>query len=108
VGLAVFAYDLDGHLGYLVNPRIIRTSGSQEGMEGCLSVPGVSALTSRAEYAVVAGEDTHGRPITVEGGGELARCFQHEVDHLDGMLYVDRLAGPERRRVLREIRELQR
>jgi peptide deformylase len=108
VGLAVFAYDVDGHLGYVVNPRVVRTSGVQSSPEGCLSLPGISADTPRATYAVIAGEDRHGRPVTVEGEGELARCLQHEVDHLDGVLYVDRLEGDGRRRVLREIRELQR
>jgi peptide deformylase len=108
VGLAVFAYDVDGHLGYVVNPRVVRTSGVQSSPEGCLSLPGISADTPRAAYAVIAGEDRHGRPVTVEGEGELARCLQHEVDHLDGVLYVDRLEGDGRRRVLREIRELQR
>jgi peptide deformylase len=107
VGLAVFAYDVDGHLGYVVNPRIVGTSGVQEGPEGCLSIPGVDAVTPRAAYAVVAGEDRRGSPLAVEGGGELARCLQHEVDHLDGVLYVDRLTGAERRRVLRHVRGVQ-
>jgi peptide deformylase len=104
VGLAVFVYNVDLRLGCVVNPRIVTASGSDHGPEGCLSVPGVTANTPRAAHVVVTGVSVTGRPVTVEGTGELARCLQHETDHLDGMLYVDRLAGPERRRILSELR----
>jgi peptide deformylase len=104
VGLAVFVYHVDGRLGCVVNPRLVETSGSDDGPEGCLSVPGLTASTPRAAHAVVTGLGVTGRPVTVEGDGELARCLQHETDHLDGVLYLDRLTGPERRRVLAELR----
>jgi peptide deformylase len=104
VGLAVFVYHVDGRLGCVVNPRLVETSGSDDGPEGCLSVPGLTASTPRAAHAVVTGFGVTGRPVTVEGDGELARCLQHETDHLDGVLYLDRLTGPERRRVLAELR----
>ncbi len=103
-GLAAFSYNVDGQLGYVINPRIVELSGRQEGPEACLSIPGVTANRERASRAVVEGVDASGRPVRVSGTGELARCLQHETDHLAGTLYIDALAGPERRRVMREIR----
>jgi peptide deformylase len=103
--LAVFAYNVDGSLGYVINPFLAETDGEQVGAEACLSIPGVSALRPRAARAVVTGVDTDQRPMTVAGDGELARCLQHETDHLRGELYIDRLAGPERSSVLRALRE---
>jgi peptide deformylase len=99
VGLAVFSYNVDGHLGYLINPRIAQASGSQEGPEGCLSIPGITATRRRAAYAAAEGVDLDQRPVTVAGTGELARCLQHETDHLRGELFIDRLDRAERRRV---------
>ncbi len=107
VGLAVFSYNVDGELGYVVNPVLAETSGEQDGPEACLSLPGVSAMRPRAARAVVTGVDVTGREITVSGDGELARCLQHETDHLRGELYIDRLAGAERVAVLRRLREPQ-
>ena len=104
VGLAVFVYNVDGRLGCVVNPRVVVASGSDAGPEGCLSVPGLTARTTRATEVVVTGVGVTGRPVTVEGTGELARCLAHETDHLDGVLYLDRLDGAERRRVLAELR----
>jgi peptide deformylase len=104
VGLAAFSYYVDGRLGYVVNPRVVRLSGEYDGLEACLSVPGVSASTPRAMHAVVAGVDVHGDPVEVAGSGELARCLQHETDHLQGILYIDRLTGDERRFAIRQIR----
>jgi peptide deformylase len=104
VDLRVFVYDCpddDGvrHRGVVVNP-VIETSERPEGMpdpdddwEGCLSVPGESYPTGRADWAKVTGFDTEGNPVEVEGTGYLARCFQHETDHLDGVIYLDRLVG---------------
>jgi peptide deformylase len=106
VGLAVFVYNVEGRLGCVVNPRVVETAGTDDGPEGCLSVPGLTARTPRAAEVVVTGVGVTGRPVTVEGTGELARCLQHETDHLDGVLYLDRLEGPERRRVLGELRTL--
>jgi peptide deformylase len=104
VGLAVFSYNLDGRLGYVVNPRVVELSGSYSGPEACLSVPGVAADTPRAGYALVAGVDVHGDPVEVSGEEEMARCLQHETDHLQGMLYLDRLTGPARRSAIRQLR----
>ncbi|MDA8320847.1 MAG: peptide deformylase [Actinomycetota bacterium] len=101
--LAVFAYNVDGQLGYVVNPVLTDFSGEQTGPEGCLSVPGVSAERRRAARATVTGVDLRGDPVTVSGTGELARCLQHETDHLRGELYIDKLTGEERRAVLRAL-----
>ncbi|MGI5126925.1 peptide deformylase [Pseudonocardia sp. CA-107938] len=103
VGLAVFSYDVDGHLGYVVNPEITHTEGTYRGGEACLSLPGAHADVERAAYAVVVGCDRTGKPITVEGTGEFARCLQHETDHLAGRLYVDLLEPAERRKVMRAV-----
>jgi len=104
-GLAVFSYNVDGNLGYVINPVITETSGEQTGGEACLSIPGVSASRTRAAHAVVTGVTLDQRPVTVAGDGELARCLQHETDHLRGELYIDALAGEERRAVMRALRE---
>ena len=101
--LALFAYNVDGQLGYVINPRITELSGSQEALEACLSVPGVSAMRRRAAHATVEGADLGRRPVTVTGTGELARCLQHETDHLRGELYMDRLDPAERGAIMRAI-----
>ena len=104
VDLRVFIYDLnddDGvrQRGAVVNPTVEKTEvptsmpDPDDDWEGCLSVPGESFPTGRAAWAKVLGFDEHGQPVAVEGGGYLARCFQHETDHLDGTLYLDRLIG---------------
>jgi peptide deformylase len=105
VSLAAFSYDVEGEHGYVINPRLVATDGEYDGEEACLSVPGVSARRLRAAYARVQGVDVHGRPVVVEGTGELARCLQHETDHLRGELYIDALAGERRRAALRQLRE---
>ena len=88
----VFVFDCgDDETGYVVNPVVERIGDDdQDGSEGCLSVPGISVPTVRAARARVHGQDVNGDPVTYEGEGLAARCFQHEVDHLDGVLYVDR------------------
>jgi peptide deformylase len=106
VSLAAFAYNLDGRLGYVINPVLAEISGEQSGPEACLSLPGVTAIRGRAAHAVVTGTDTDGQPVTVSGSGELARCLQHETDHLRGALYIDALDGAERAAVMRRVREL--
>jgi peptide deformylase len=100
----VFVYDCpddegNRHKGVVVNPTL-ETSARPEGMpdpdddfEGCLSVPGETYPTGRADWAKVTGFDDNGEPVEVEGTGFLARCLQHETDHLDGLLYLDRLVG---------------
>ncbi len=105
VGLRVFSYNVDGVIGHMVNPVIVeRSEEIQDGDEGCLSVPGIWAPTVRAMHAVVEGFDVHGEPLRLEGSGLMARCLQHEVDHLDGKLFVDRLTGEARKQVLRALR----
>ena len=101
--LAVFSYNVNGQLGYVINPSITEASGSQDGPEACLSIPGVTTTRPRAARAVVTGVDLGQQPVVVVGTGELARCLQHETGHLYGELYIDRLAGPERRVVLRQL-----
>ena len=76
----------------------------EEDLEGCLSVPGVTAVRARAARAVAAGVDVRQDPVTVAGVGELARCLQHETDHLRGELFIDKLEAEERRRVMRQVR----
>lgn len=105
-GLAVFAYNVDDDLGYVINPRITELSGSQEGPEACLSVPGVSAVRQRAGLVTVEGVDLGQRPVRVTGPGELARCLQHETDHLRGELFIDRLDPSARGAVMRKIANL--
>lgn len=100
VGLRVFSYNVDGAEGYLINPRLVSSDGHQDGPEGCLSIPGLYQPVARAAHAVVAGVDLRGRDIVVEGTGELARCLQHELDHLDGHFYLDRLDPAQRRRAM--------
>ncbi|WP_432993813.1 peptide deformylase [Dactylosporangium sp. CA-233914] len=110
VGLRVFVYDCpdaDGkrQRGHVVNP-VLQPSGaraqSSKDTEGCLSVPGPHAELARPAAATVTGFDVHGRPVAVTGTGYLARCLQHECDHLDGLVYVDRLGKRRRRAVLAE------
>ncbi|MCZ2804681.1 peptide deformylase [Modestobacter sp. VKM Ac-2983] len=105
VGLRVFSYNVDGVIGHMVNPVITeRSEETQDDDEGCLSIPGLYAPTVRAMHCVAEGFDVHGEPIRIEGSGLMARCLQHEVDHLDGKLFVDRLTGDARKQVLRALR----
>jgi peptide deformylase len=110
VPLRVFVYDCPDdedvrHLGHLVNPRLVSADGVVvRGPEGCLSLPGLSAGTERYDVAVVEGVDLTGAPVKVVGTGFFARCLQHELDHLDGMVYPERLTGARRARVLRAAR----
>ena len=99
--LAAFSYNVDGEVGYVINPVLVETSGDQIGYEACLSLPGVSADRRRAAHAVVTGVDLRQEPVTVVGDGELARCLQHECDHLAGELYIDKLDPAERGAILR-------
>ena len=105
VDLRVFCYNLDGEEGYLINPRLVCAEGHQDGPEACLSIPGLYLPTPRAGHAVVSGVDLDRRPVTVEGCGLLARCLQHELDHLDGRLFLDRLLPGERRQAMRALRD---
>jgi peptide deformylase len=92
----------------LINPEFVERDGMQLEEEGCLSVPGFNATVARPARAVVKGLDREGRELQVEGTGLLARAFQHEMDHLDGQLFVDRLRGIKRDVILRAIRKRRR
>lgn len=107
VGLRAFSWNIDGDIGYVLNPRLVEVSEDeyQDGDEGCLSVPGLWYPTERAWYARVEGIDLDGKEIVVEGEELMARALQHETDHLEGMLYIDRLDRANRRKALRAIRE---
>jgi peptide deformylase len=107
VGLRVFVMDCAGLKAALVNPRLKDLSHQtiDDQLEGCLSVPGRHYPTARAVAATVVGFDERGRPVELRAEGLTARCIQHEVDHLDGTLYLDRLTGTVRRQALRELRE---
>lgn len=108
VGLRVFTYAVDGVEGHVVNPEIVLGKPIQaDDHEGCLSVPGIGFALPRAAEAKLRGVDSSGSPIELEATGMLARCFQHETDHLDGMLYIDRLDGEDRRQAMRAIRNSQ-
>ncbi|HZK49369.1 MAG TPA: peptide deformylase [Thermoleophilia bacterium] len=90
----------------LVNPRVVECSQETEAAEeGCLSIPGFTMLVERPDCVLVEGRDALGRPLTLEASGLKARILQHEIDHLDGNLILDRTSVEERRRVLKEIRQ---
>jgi peptide deformylase len=113
VALRLFVVDLSiGHnpkdLIVMINPEFVERDGLQLEEEGCLSVPGFNATVVRPERAVVKGLDRDGQPHQREGTGLLARAFQHEMDHLDGVLFVDRLRGIKRDMIVRKIRKLSR
>jgi peptide deformylase len=105
VGLRVFTWNVDGQVGHLVNPTLTLSEEKQDGLEGCLSIPGLSIDCVRAMNAVAHGFDMYGEPLVVEGSELLARALQHETDHLDGILFVDRLDRETRREAMRIIRE---
>ncbi len=91
--------------GHLVNPRLELSDEEQDGPEGCLSIPGLAFDTRRALSVVARGDNMWGEPVLLEGTELLARCVQHETDHLDGVLFVDRLDTEARRAAMRAIRE---
>jgi peptide deformylase len=106
VGLRIFSYDVAGLAGYVVNPEIVELSEeTHEIDEGCLSVPELWFPTKRAKHAKVRGVDIHNKPIEVEGEDVLAQCLQHETDHLDGVLYLDRLTAERKKTAMREARD---
>ena len=106
VGLRAFSYNIDGTVGYILNPDVVEVSGSIVDVdEGCLSVPGLWFPTPRYEFARVRGTDLDGNEIELSGTGLMAQALQHECDHLDGMLYIERLEGDTRRDAMRTIRE---
>jgi peptide deformylase len=111
--LRVFVIDLSVGRGTndlitLINPEFIERQGMQLEEEGCLSLPGFNATVARPDFAVVKGLDPKGDERTLEGRGLLARAFQHEMDHLDGKVFVDRLRGIKRELIVRKIHKLSR
>jgi peptide deformylase len=105
VGLRAFSYNVDGEIGYVLNP-VLEVSGDPEPIgEGCLSVPGLWHDAVRHPWARVVGIDLDGNEVVLEGEGLMAQALQHETDHLDGMLYLQRLTPEERRIAMKEIRE---
>lgn len=113
VPLRVFVIDVtvgktSGELHELVNPEIVACEGMQMEEEGCLSLPGFNATVVRPSRVVAQGFDRQGHPKTIEGTGLLARALQHEIDHLDGTLYVDRLRGIRRDVIVRKVQKLRR
>ena len=113
VALRIFVADVSfgrnpADLLCFVNPEFVEREGMQLEDEGCLSVPGFNATVARPTRVVMKGLDRHGEAQQVEGTGLLARCFQHEMDHLDGILFVDRLRGLQKDLIVRKIRKLAR
>jgi peptide deformylase len=113
LGLRVFAFVVTdqsmedyGNMGHLVNPVLVEQSAEAiEDTEGCLSLPGLEYELARPDRIVAEGFDQHGEPVRIEGTERLARCLAHETDHLDGVLFIDRLDPVTRRRALQEVRE---
>jgi peptide deformylase len=106
VGLRVFTYHCDGFAGHLVNPTWTAVDDeTQDGEEGCLSIPGLYWDCERAKNVVATGWNMHGEPVVVEGTDLLARCLQHETDHLDGVMFLDRLDAETRKAAMKAIRE---
>jgi len=113
VGLRIFVCDVSAgrnstDLLTFINPEFVERDGMQLEEEGCLSIPGFNATVARPSRAVVKGLNRAGESQTVEGVGLLARCFQHEMDHLEGTLFVDRLRGLQKDLILRKVRKLSR
>jgi peptide deformylase len=105
VSLRVFTYWVDDVVGHLINPSLDLSDEEELGEEGCLSLPGLTFDTMRALRVVAKGMNMHGEPVVIEGSELLARCVQHETDHLDGILFIDRLDTAARKAAMKEIRE---
>ena len=106
VGLAVFSYFVDGKAGYLINPEIVELAGELvELEEGCLSLPGLWHKTPRYQIAKIRGSQLDGSQVEITGEGLLAQVFQHECDHLKGVVYIEKLNPEERKLALRSLRE---
>jgi len=113
VGVRIFVCDISvgrsaGELLAFINPSFVERDGMQLEEEGCLSAPGFNATVARPSRAVLKGLDRNGEEQTVEATGLLARCFQHEMDHLDGMIFIDRLRGLQKDLIVRKIKKLAR
>jgi peptide deformylase len=113
IGLRIFVADISvgrnlAELITFVNPEFVERDGMQLEEEGCLSVPGFQATVARPSRAVIKGLDRSGQEQVIEGTGLLARCFQHEMDHLEGTIFVDRLRGLQKDLIVRKIKKLSR
>jgi peptide deformylase len=113
VALRIFVCDIStgrnpDELMTFINPEFVERDGMQLEEEGCLSAPGFNATVARPARAVLKGLNRNGQPQQVEASGLLARCFQHEIDHLDGTLFVDRLRGLQKDLILRKIKKMSR
>jgi peptide deformylase len=93
--LRVIVCEVEDHLHALVNPEIVRAEGEQVGDEGCLSIPGYIGEVKRFERVVVKAKNRAGKDVRVRADGLLARCLQHEIDHIDGILFTDRLTSAD-------------
>jgi peptide deformylase len=106
VGLRVFVFDVDGVRGHLVNPGLgFPDEEEQEDLEGCLSFPGLYFDVKRRRNVVARGVNEYGDPLQVVGDGYLSRCLQHETDHLDGVLFIDRMDPATRKVAMKAVRE---
>jgi peptide deformylase len=106
IGLRVFVFDVDDVVGHLINPVLdFPDEEEQDGPEGCLSIPGVYIDTKRRMNVVAKGFTEYGDPVQLVGTGMMARCAQHETDHLDGILFLDRMDPQRRKEAMRQIRQ---
>lgn len=105
VSLRVFTYDVDGVVGHLINPVLDLSDEEQDGPEGCLSLPELTFDCIRAMSVIAKGMNMYGEPVTIEGSNLLARAIQHETDHLDGIVFIDRLDEQARKMAMKEIRQ---
>jgi peptide deformylase len=103
--LMVVGHDKSGAARAIVNPVIAEQGGEVTSEEGCLSLPGIFAPVTRAEWVRLDGQDLDGNPVSIKGRGLTARVFQHEMDHLDGVLFIDRLDAMTRDRIKRRIKK---
>jgi peptide deformylase len=105
IGLRAFTWYVDGEVGHLINPELHLSEELQDGPEGCLSLPELTYDCKRALSVVARGFNMYGDPVTVEGSDLLARAIQHETDHLDGILFIDKLDEESRKAAMKRIRE---
>jgi len=106
VSLRAFSYNVDGKVGYLINPEIVELSGEKVLVdEGCLSVPGLWHKAARFQNAKAVGIEVDGNQVELFGSGLMAQALQHECDHLDGMVYLGRLESEERKAAMKKLRD---
>jgi peptide deformylase len=105
VGLRVFTYHIDDEPSHLINPVLDLSEECDEDDEGCLSFPGLAFPVKRSWAVVAKGFNMYGEPVTIKGDDLLARCIQHETDHLDGVLFIDRMDPKQRKQAMKAIRE---